>query len=110
MFYNLTNKELQTQTPFSNDPAALARAYGMTIEVNPNPAKEWAEFTYTLPVNEKTGDIKITDMQGREVYLITVSDGQGKIIWDTRSYRSGTYIYTFQSGKHILNGKIVVTK
>ena len=91
-------------------PQDIAKAYGMTIEVNPNPAKEWAEFTYTLPVIEKTGEIKITDMQGREVYLITVSDGQGKIIWDTRAYRSGTYIYTFQSGKHILNGKIVVTK
>jgi hypothetical protein len=91
-------------------PQDIAKAYGMTIEVNPNPAKEWAEFTYTLPVNEKSGEIKVTDMQGREVYSNTVSDGQGKKIWDTRTFRSGTYIYTFKSGKYSLSGKIVVSQ
>ena len=90
-------------------PQDIAKAYGMTIEVNPNPAKEWTEFTYTLPVNEKSGEIKVTDMQGREVYSNTVTNGQGKKIWDTRTFRSGTYIYTFKSGKFILNGKIIVS-
>jgi hypothetical protein len=91
-------------------PEAIAMAYGMTLEVSPNPASEWAAFAYTLPVNEKAGEIAITDMQGRNVYTITVTDGQGQKIWDTRPYKTGTYIYTFKSGTFSLNGKILITK
>jgi len=78
--------------------------------VNPNPASEWAEFTYTLPVNQNAGEIVITDMNGRKIYAIVVSNGMGHKLWDTRTFKSGTYIYTFKSGKYILSGKIIVSK
>ncbi len=92
------------------NPEDMAKAYGMTIAVNPNPARDWAEFTYTLPVNENAGEIVISDMQGRKVYAIRVYDGKGQKILDTRTYPSGTYLYTFKSGKYSLSGKIMVSK
>lgn len=91
-------------------PQDIAKAYGMTIEVSPNPAKEWAEFTYTLPVNENSGEIKVTDMQGKKVHIISVSSGHGQTVWDTRPYPSGAYIYTFNSGSFSVSGKILISK
>lgn len=37
-------------------------------------------------------------------------NGRGKIVWDTRDFNSGTYIYTFKSGKFNVNGKILISK
>jgi len=46
----------------------------------------------------------------KTIFTSIMSDGQGKKIWDTRSFKSGTYIYTYKSGKYSLSGKIVVSK
>ena len=92
------------------DPALLAKAYGITIEVNPNPASTWAAFEYRLPDFESTGLLEITDIAGHKVLSVELHDAQGQYLLDTRPLNIGMYLYSFTSGKARKTGKIAVVK
>ena len=92
------------------DPADLAIAYGMSIEANPNPANEWVTFVYTLPENEATALLQITDVTGKTILSAEVNGTRGQKLIDTRPMNAGTYLYTLKAGKFILNGKLTVIK
>jgi len=92
------------------NPALLNQAYGVSLTVDPNPAREWAAFDYTLPEAESKGVIRITNALGKVVKAVDVTGTQGQYIWDTRDAKPGVYFYTF-----IVNGtgntsKLIITK
>jgi len=91
-------------------PNELGKAYGLNISVKPNPANQWAAFDYTLPGNQTTGIITITDVTGHTIEVLDVTGQQGQKLWDTRNLKSGVYIYTLTSGGFNQSGKIVVSK
>jgi len=78
--------------------------------VKPNPANQWAAFDYTLPGDQTTGIITITDVTGHTVDVLNVTGQQGQKLWDTRNLKSGVYIYTLTTGGFNQSGKIVVSK
>ncbi len=99
---------LKSGKPFN--PASLEKLSGIEITVMPNPAKDWADFNYTLPENATRGVIVISDASGREVASMPVSGKQGQHIWDTRPVKPGVYFYTLSAGGFSRHGKIVISK
>jgi hypothetical protein len=92
------------------NPALLNQALGVSCTADPNPAREWTAFDYTLPENATSGVIAISDASGREVASMPVSGKQGQHIWDTRKVKPGVYFYTLNAGGFSKHGKIVISK
>jgi hypothetical protein len=92
------------------NPGAFEKLLGIEISVEPNPAKEWAVFKYSLPESSAEGVIKISDASGKLITTIPINGKQGQKIWDTREIRSGMYFYTLHVSGFKKNGKIVVSK
>jgi len=92
------------------NPDALEKLYGIEISVEPNPVREWAAFSYTLPDNASEGEIKISDYTGKLMATLPINGKQGQKIWDTRNIKSGVYFYTLNVSGFNKSGKIVVSK
>lgn len=90
--------------------AAFSNIFGPEVEVNPNPAGEWTAFNYTLPVNNSKGVIKISDVNGKTIETLIVSDPHGQKVWDTRKISNGVYLYTIEANGLTKSGKIVISK
>jgi len=88
----------------------FAKAYGLEVTSEPNPASEWVVFNYTLPYDKSEGTIKIVDTKGAFVTAFKVSGIQGQKVWDTRKLNSGVYFYTLRVGEFVQSGKIVISK
>lgn len=88
----------------------IAKAYGMEISTEPNPASEWVAFNYTLPYDKSEGTIRIIDAKGTYVTSFDVTGLQGQKVWDTRKLNSGVYFYTLSVGEFTRSGKIVISK
>ena len=83
---------------------------GIEITAEPNPAREWAAFNYTLPGKYSKGTIQITDISGKLIQIINVCGKQGQEVWDTRLINAGVYFYTLHAGGLSKTGKIVINK
>jgi len=92
------------------NPNSFEELFGIEINVEPNPVKEWAAFSYTLPGSGSEGFLKISDISGKIVATIRIIGKQGQKIWDTRNIKSGVYFYTLNVSGFEKNGKIVVSK
>lgn len=78
----------------------------------PNPFNPSTTISYQLPANSPV-TLTITDMLGREVSVL-VNDvqtaGLHQIVWDARSFASGTYIYRLEAGSHVSVKQLVLVK
>ena len=92
------------------NPNQLAVAYGLSITVKPNPAKEWAAFDYTLPEGVETASLEIVDAKGKHVETIALKGNRGQQLVDTRAWIAGQYIYTLKVAGFTQSGKLVVVK
>ena len=77
---------------------------------NPNPVKQWATFSYSLPSAENAAVIYITDVSGKSIVKLPVNGKQGKKTWDTRDVDAGVYIYTLKAAGMSKSGKIIISK
>lgn len=91
-------------------PGSLAEARGLTVTVSPNPSKEWAVFSYTLPLTETEAVLNIADAQGRLVGTYTLRDREGQKLVDVRPLDPGIYFYTLTTGTLTQSGKMIVTR
>jgi len=91
-------------------PGAFEKLYGVEITVEPNPAKDWTAFNYSLPDHDSDGVIKISDYTGKLMATLPINGKQGQKIWDTRNIKSGVYFYTLNVSGFNKSGKIVVSK
>jgi hypothetical protein len=91
-------------------PGAFEKMFGVEITVKPNPAKDWAVFNYSLPDSDAEGEIRISDVSGKQIASLTITGKQGQKIWDTREIKSGVYFYTLNFSGFNKSGKIVVSK
>jgi hypothetical protein len=92
------------------NPALLNKALGVSCTADPNPAREWTAFDYTLPETAGKGTIRITDAKGRVVKVVEVVGTQGQYVWDTREVKPGVYFYTFVVNGSGTTSKLVITK
>jgi len=74
-------------------------------EPYPNPALEFATFTYDLPVSTKTAYLSIRNMVGAEVETVLLDRASGKAVVNTSNLPTGIYLYSL-----ILDGKVNFTK
>ena len=77
---------------------------------NPNPVKQWATFSYSLPSAENAAVIYITDVSGKSIVKLPVNGKQGKKPRDTRDVDAGVYIYTLKAAGMSKSGKIIISK
>ncbi|MDR1113166.1 MAG: T9SS type A sorting domain-containing protein, partial [Bacteroidales bacterium] len=95
---------------YGNAASASAPSAG-SVQVFPNPAKEYASFIWDLGSFDGTAQLSITDQNGRQLLTRPLSGAQGQWIWETGSVPSGSYIYSVTIGSlQIESGKIVVAK
>ncbi|MBU1010116.1 MAG: S8 family serine peptidase [Bacteroidetes bacterium] len=92
------------------NPEDYAKAFGLLITTEPNPANEWVAFNYTLPNDKSEGLIKIIDSKGTLVTSLHVTGMHGQKVWDTRKSTSGVYFFTMSVGELTRSGKIVISK
>jgi hypothetical protein len=72
---------------YSNTSAAL----GSQLRIQPNPANNWAAFTYSLPGNSATLQLRIRDASGRVVHTLQAGGEEGQVVWDTRGTAPGVH-------------------
>lgn len=87
----------------------ISKAMGLSLNVNPNPAKTWIAIDYTLPEGFNGATITITNSLGIEVYTKNVHGERGQDIVDVKKMPVGVYIMTINCEEHILTEKLVVT-
>lgn len=71
---------------------------GPAFEMGPNPAQD--AVTVYLSSPEAGGEISITDMQGRLVYLQSLSPASGKLVLRLAELPDGIYTVTLRQGDH----------
>jgi hypothetical protein len=82
-----------------------------SVQVFPNPAKEYTSFIWDLGNFGGQAQLSITDQNGRSLLTRQLAGAQGQWIWETGSVPSGSYIYRVTAnGLQIESGKIVITK
>jgi len=90
------------------DMGDMARAKGLVITAEPNPANTWVAFDYTLPLLETEGTIEINDNLGRTIQTLNLAQQQGQYVLDTRNYKAGIYYYTLKCNTLQQSGKLIV--
>jgi len=97
---------------FKNEaPKGLENVLLPTIHLFPNPAKDYIQFSYKLPISEKTARLVISDINGHQIYETELTSNYGQLAIDTRSWATGTYSYSLNTGgKSIASNKFIVTK
>ena len=82
-----------------------------SINVFPNPAKDYVEFSYNLPSGALDGTLTITDLKGVVIHKQLLSTKYGQIAIDTREWQQGTYLYSLSAnGYSVANQKFVLIK
>jgi hypothetical protein len=92
----------------SFNPNQFAEAMGLKINADPNPASTWVTFNYQLPIGKEKAVLIIKNTEGKQVAQFIFNNETGQQVWDTRSLKSGTYIYEFICDKLKQSGKVVI--
>lgn len=87
----------ETQIPVKNNPLLP------TINVFPNPAKDYVEFSYNLPAGVMEGTLTITDLKGAVIHQQQVSNNYGQVAVDSREWQQGTYLYSLTANGHAVS-------
>jgi len=71
----------------------------------PNPASQYANFEYTLPIGTNKAQLIIRNMLGIEIENLKIENHSGKKAIDVSTYPSGIYFYTL-----LVDGKVIQSK
>ncbi len=77
------------------------------VSIYPNPANE---ILYIAPLGIDLTSVRITDIQGREVYSAGASAADQTIKVNTSGFAAGMYLVQLQAGNDVATKKIVITK
>lgn len=82
-----------------------------SIQIYPNPARDYVTFDYQLPEYVENATIVITTMVGKIVQQFDLNNTQGQVLWDTRQRQNGIYFYALKQGNNTLtSGKVSIIK
>lgn len=94
-----------TAIPSASQTVELGASVGL-LQNQPNPFNETTTIKYTLPQNTQNAKMRITDMNGKVIKIVELSDTQnGELIIKAGELSMGTYSYSL-----IVNGQILNTK
>jgi len=98
----LVTREVQEQIKQNTEPY---------FSVYPNPAKNWINYTWRLPVSISKASLVISDVNANPVYNMDIFKPIGQQVVDIRKWDGGTYIYSFiTNGKDDIKGKFIISK
>lgn len=86
----------------------LAKAMGLNLEVNPNPAKEYTEISYTLPFGVENADLRIFDVSGRLVDQKQLNSPISKVAYNTSRLPAGSYTIEIKTNDYSYATKLIV--
>lgn len=93
------------------DPYKLIHDFYNKLTVSPNPANEFTVITYELPLLETEAQLRISDISGKVVEILSIDGKVGTRIWDTHKTAEGIYLLeVISNGTQITNTKLVITK
>ncbi|MCF8372609.1 MAG: T9SS type A sorting domain-containing protein, partial [Bacteroidales bacterium] len=96
---------------FPGNPQQIINEAYTTLEVSPNPAKYYAEFSWEILNLEDEATLEIFDISGKLSTSHVISSDKGKWAWDTRDVTPGIYLYSIRmNDSQVANGKITVSK
>ncbi len=78
------------------------------LSARPNPAKEWTEFEYELPLNAMNGKLILSTIRGEIIEILDITTNKGLIFYDTRKIPNGIYLYTLKSYGTSITEKLIV--
>lgn len=109
-FYDCINLDENSYKSSPVNPNVLGEVYGLNITCNPNPAREWTTFDFTLPENQKSATLSVFDNSGRIVFNKQLNGQNGQYIWDTKKIEACQYVYIIHCAGFNKSGKITVIK
>lgn len=81
------------------------------LKVQPNPAKDFVDFSFTLPKEAVDASIRIYGASGKLLMQQTGLPIMGSFTWETAANPSGVYFYHLQvDGAVLQSGKIILNK
>lgn len=81
------------------------------VVAKPNPARDFVDFSISLPVDAVDVSIRIFDVNGRQVEAQNGLSPIDSFTWSTDGYSAGVYFYhLIADGKILHSGKIVLNK
>ena len=80
----------------------------LAISANPNPAKSWTAFNYSLPETSEKAVIEVYTLKGKLIQTFNLSNIKGQVIWDTRSTIPGMYLFTLKTAGMSKSGKLII--
>ncbi|MBK6611963.1 MAG: tail fiber domain-containing protein [Sphingobacteriales bacterium] len=84
---------------------------GSVAQNHPNPAKDVTSISYAIDKNTANAQIVITDMAGRTLQQINITDGAGNVNINTNNFANGAYIYSLViDGQTVESKQMVVNK
>jgi len=86
----------------------LVKSTGINITVEPNPAKSWVTFNYSLPSYISVAKLELSDVNGNRVATFALKQSKGQQVWDIRKVKPGTYIYSLKNGHLSESGKLII--
>lgn len=86
----------------------LAQAMGLSLVANPNPAKEYTEFTYSLPFDNENATISIFDITGRLLEQKQLNSPINKVAYNTSKLVAGSYTIEIRTYEYSYSTKLIV--
>ena len=84
------------------------------MKVYPNPARDYVSFAYELPSKVVSGGgamLIVSDVTGRTIQEITLTNLQGETVVDTRNLPEGLYYYSLLFGtEQLASGTVSIEK
>ena len=81
------------------------------LTIIPNPTKSQAIFAFELPKEKESGNLIISDLNGKIVQQLPLRQNKGEVNWNTGYLESGIYVVRLQTRNEILmTKKLVIIK
>ena len=86
----------------------LAKAMGLSMEANPNPAKEYTEFSYTLPFGVEYAILNIFEVSGKLIEQMQLNSPINKLAYNTLRLPAGSYTIEIKTNDYSYSTKLIV--
>jgi hypothetical protein len=95
-----------------NDPKLELTKQLTSIQVYPNPARDYVTFEYRLPEYMQSATITVVDITGKVVLNVGIDTYEGQYLWDTRTIENGFYFINLKDdkGQTLLTEKLSIIK
>lgn len=101
-FVNQQCKDYPAVLPTPDNQQRKAQVISFTdsdnLKAYPNPASDFVTFEYDISdILSHDVSITVTDITGKTLYVYSLPETKGQVIWDTRSLSNGVYLYKLSS-------------